>query len=93
MKNRNHYITSLLHPNHINLSSDQRGTPNQSKSFRVLQKITDTYNDDPYQNGSDQPAELQQPHYSRPLGPNDMNEGQFRKMRLNDPIQGMSINL
>lgn len=30
------------------------------------------------------PAELHQPHYSRPLGPNDMNEHQLRKLKLND---------
>lgn len=34
------------------------------------------------------PAELHQPHYSRPLGPNDMNEHQLRKMKLNDQNQG-----
>lgn len=70
------------------LFSDLRDTPNQSKSFRVLQKITDTYNNDPYDIDTVQAAELQQPHYSRPLGPNDMNENQLRKLRLNDRNQG-----
>lgn len=31
-----------------------------------------------------QPAELHQPHYSRPLGPQDMTEHQLRKMTLNE---------
>lgn len=30
------------------------------------------------------PAELHQPHYSRPLGPDNMNEHQLRKLKLND---------
>lgn len=36
-----------------------------------------------------QPAELQQPHYSRPLGPGDMTEAQLRKLNLIDwiPVQ------
>lgn len=34
-----------------------------------------------------QPAELHQPHYSRPLGPQDMNEHQLRKMKLNEGMR------
>lgn len=63
-------------------NSDARSTPNQSKSFRVLQQITDTMKMDPQE--YKKPAELHQPHYSRPLGPNDMNEHQLRKLKLND---------
>ena len=32
----------------------------------------------------DQPAELQKPHFARPLGPADMNENQLRKLQLTD---------
>ncbi|XP_031619249.1 uncharacterized protein LOC116338259 [Contarinia nasturtii] len=69
-----------------NRLSDIRSTaPNQSKSFRVLQQITDTMKMDPNESAAlNKPAELHQPHYSRPLGPNDMNEHQLRKMKLND---------
>lgn len=69
----------------IRYYSDARSTPNQSKSFRVLQQITDTMKVDPNEVAAySQPAELHQPHYSRELGPNDMNEHQLRKMKLND---------
>lgn len=69
----------------MNLNSDARSTPNQSKSFRVLQQITDTIKNDPNETVAlSQPAEFHQPQYSRPLGPNDMNEHQLRKMKLND---------
>ena len=34
-----------------------------------------------------QPVELHQPHYSRPLGPQDMNEHQLRKMKLNEGMR------
>lgn len=65
--------------------SDARSTPNQSKSFRVLQQITDTMKMNPNETAAfAQPAELHQPHYSRELGPNDMNEHQLRKLKLND---------
>ncbi|XP_055302930.1 uncharacterized protein LOC129568711 [Sitodiplosis mosellana] len=65
-----------------NRLSDARSTPNQSKSFRVLQQITDTMKVDPNETAA--PAELHQPHYSRPLGAQDMNEHQLRKMKLNE---------
>lgn len=60
-------------------------TPNQSKSFKVLQKITDTEKDKqlPIED-TNQVAELQQPHYSRPLEPADMNEKQLRKLNLSE---------
>lgn len=67
------------------ICSDARSTPNQSKSFRVLQQITDTMKIDPAELCAlHKPAELQQAHYARPLGPNDMNEHQLRKLKLND---------
>lgn len=69
----------------MKLDSDARSTPNQSKSFRVLQQITDTMKVDPDESVAlSKPAELHQPQYSRPLGPNDMNEHQLRKMKLGD---------
>lgn len=68
--------------------SDARTAPNQSKSFRVLQQITDTLKND-FDVDDGQPAELQQPQYSRPLGPDDMTEAQLRKLNLIDwvPVQ------
>jgi hypothetical protein len=66
------------------------GTPNQSRSFRVLQKITDTQGNDDVDNNNansqqeEQPSLLQQPHYARPLGPGDMNETQLRRLQLNE---------
>lgn len=54
-------------------------SPNQSKSFRVLQKITDHDTET-----ANMPAELQGPQYSKPLGPADMNENQLRKLQLNE---------
>lgn len=67
------------------MNSDARSTPNQSKSFRVLQQITDTVPLDKDEKVAlTKPAELHQPHFSRPLGPNDMNEHQLRKLKLND---------
>jgi hypothetical protein len=62
--------------------------PNQSRSFRVLQKITDTQADD--ENGTqnepvdDQPPQLQQAQFSRPLQYTDMNENQLRRLQLNE---------
>lgn len=53
------------------------GGPNQSKSFRVLQHITDTAErmstNSPVAISSDQ-AELHEPHYARALGPADGNQ-------------------
>lgn len=63
--------------------NQQPSTPNQSKSFKVLQKITDTERDHEVDN-SNEVAELQQPHYARPLGLADMNEKQLRKLMLNE---------
>ncbi|CAO1307363.1 unnamed protein product [Diamesa serratosioi] len=67
------------------------GTPNQSRSFRVLQQITDTFGGDDDSNSADEkveteedPMEIQQPLFSRPLGPNDMNENQLRRLQMSD---------
>lgn len=52
--------------------------PNQSKSFRVLQHITDTAERNAERNAAELvasgPAELQAPHYARTLGPNEGNQ-------------------
>lgn len=51
----------------------------------MLQQITDTLKNDPFDvHDVSHGAELQQPHYSRTIGQNDINENQMRKMRLND---------
>lgn len=55
-------------------------TPNQSKSFRILQKITDTI--DMLDNADeDQPSEMKQPHFSRQM---EANADQMRKLQLSD---------
>lgn len=46
--------------------------------------MTDTIADGQTSEEDTGPAELQQPHYSRPLGPADMNENQLRKLQLSD---------
>lgn len=84
-----HKPISNIHPPKRNeICSDARSAPtppNQSKSFRVLQQITDTMKMDPDESVAlKKPAELHQPHFSRPLGQNDMNEHQMRKMKLNE---------
>lgn len=67
-------------------NSDSRQTPNQSKSFRVLQQITDSMDKAEYDDLM-KPAELHQPLHSRPLGPNDMNEHQLRKLQINNNVE------
>lgn len=60
----------------------------------MLQQITDTMKDDPNESVAlSKPAELHQPQYSRPLGPNDMNEHQLRKMKLNNGKMIVKIRL
>lgn len=66
------------------------GGPNQSKSFIVLQKTLvepSGQEQQPQSNLDDEPGELQQPMYSRPLGPAEMNENQLRKLQLADKIK------
>lgn len=81
-----HSIPSLrMHP-FRDPNSDQgwggNTTPNQSKSFRILQKITDTIDmldkeADLYSAG----AEAQAPQFARQM---DVNEQQLRRMQLNE---------
>lgn len=49
----------------------------------MLQKITDTFGNDSEINEED-PVEYQKPHYAKPLGPNDMNESQLKRLQLNE---------
>lgn len=67
------------------------GGPNQSKSFRVLQHITDTAERlstaSPSSSAalvSSEPAELHEPHYARALGPADGN--QYKSSNYGKPI-------
>lgn len=57
----------------------------------MLQQITDTFGGDDDSNSADEkveteedPMEIQQPLFSRPLGPNDMNENQLRRLQMSD---------
>lgn len=66
------------------------GPPNQSRSFKILQQVTNTFGNDSDDNDSEQqridnePMQEQQPLYSRPLGPDEMNESQMRRLNLTD---------
>lgn len=79
--------------------SDARTTPTQSKSFRILQKITDTVDETngyhPNQTvdsmASTAEPQLQQPQYARQMSGQQVNAGhdlsnateQIRRMHLN----------
>lgn len=68
-------------------SSDQgwgNTTPNQSKSFRILQKITDTIDMLDKEAELYSAAEPQPPQFARQM---DFNEQQLRRMQLNDQDQ------
>lgn len=88
--------SSTHHPNYKQTqqirdpNSDQGwATPNQSKSFRILQKITDTIdmldkdNADLYNshNNNHNSGETQPPQFARQM---DFNEQQLRRMQLNN---------
>lgn len=65
------------------------GPPNQSRSFRVLQKICDGYSDAPDMNDNI-PMQYQQPKYSKPMSPGsgmDETEVNMQRMKLNDDDQ------
>lgn len=63
------------------------GTPTQSRSFKVLQKITDAYAaTDPCDMSDTVPMQYQQAHYSKPstpLGDVSVNNSMIQ-MKLND---------
>ena len=64
------------------------GAPNQSRSFKMLQQVTNTFGNDSddseveQQRADNEPMQEQQPLYSRPLGPDEMNENQMRRLQL-----------
>lgn len=66
------------------------GPPNQSRSFKILQQVTNTFGEDSDDNEAEQqrmdnePMQEQQPLFSRPLGPDEMNETQMRRLQLSD---------
>lgn len=71
------------------------GAPTQSRSFKILQQVTGTLNNDDSddneskpKNKSDEdddvPMQEQRAIFSRPLGPNDMNESQLKRMQFSD---------
>lgn len=66
------------------------GPPNQSRSFKILQQVTNTFGNESDENEAEQqrvdhePMREQLPLYSRPLGPDEMNESQMRRMQLSD---------
>lgn len=66
------------------------GPPNQSRSFKILQQVTNTFGHDSEESEVEQqridqePMREQQALFSRPLGPDEMNEGQMRRMQLSE---------
>lgn len=64
------------------------GPPVQSRSFKILQQVTNTFGSESDENEAEQqridnePMREQQPLYSRPLGPDEMTESQMRRMQL-----------
>jgi hypothetical protein len=71
------------------------GAPTQSRSFKILQQVTGTMGEDSDENSNEskpknksdddeEPMAEQKPIFSRPLGPNDMNESQLRRLQLSD---------
>lgn len=66
------------------------GPPNQSRSFKILQQVTNTFGNDSDDNEIEQqridqePMQEQRPLYSRPLGPDEMNESQMRRLQLSE---------
>jgi hypothetical protein len=69
------------------------GPPVQSRSFKILQQVTNTFGSDSDENEAEQqridnePMREQQPLFSRPLGPDEMNESQLRRMMSGDHAQ------
>jgi hypothetical protein len=71
------------------------GAPTQSRSFKILQQVTNTINDDSddsneskpknkHEDDDDAPMQEQTPIFSRPLGPSDMTESQLRRLQMSD---------
>lgn len=67
------------------------GAPSQSRSFKILQQVTNTLGDDSDDNNSeskqmldDTPMQEQRPIFSRPLETKDMNETQMKRLQLSE---------
>jgi hypothetical protein len=66
------------------------GPPNQSRSFKILQHVTNTFGDESDENEAEQrmldnePMQEQRALFSRPLGPEEMNENQLRRLQLSE---------
>uniref|UniRef100_A0A336MSD8 CSON005970 protein n=1 Tax=Culicoides sonorensis TaxID=179676 RepID=A0A336MSD8_CULSO len=78
---------------HQNWTNNPGGAPTQSRSFKVLQKITDAYSAaDPADMSDTVPMQYQQAHYSKPMSPgadgqSDNVDTSMRRMKLNDEDQ------
>lgn len=67
-------------------------TPNQSKSFRILQKITSTEDgNEDLINEMNQPAELQRPHYSRQMTTTNSPQQQTNNAAI-EQLHRMQLN-
>lgn len=66
------------------------GAPTQSRSFKILQQVTNTFGEESDDNEVEQqridqePMQEQKALYSRPLGPDEMNENQMRRLQLSE---------
>lgn len=65
------------------------GPPNQSRSFKILQQVTNTFGEDSDENEVEQqridnePMQEQRALFSRPL-PDELNENQMRRLQLSE---------
>lgn len=66
------------------------GPPNQSRSFKILQHVTNTFGEDSDDNEAEQrridnePMQEQRALFSRPLETEDLNENQMRRLQLSE---------
>lgn len=66
------------------------GPPCQSRSFKILQQVTNTFGNDSDESEAEQqridnePMREQQPLFSRPLGPDELSETQMRRLQLSE---------
>jgi hypothetical protein len=66
------------------------GPPNQSRSFKILQHVTNTFDDESDENEiehqriDNEPMQEQQALFSRPLRLDDVNENQMRRLQMSE---------
>jgi hypothetical protein len=66
------------------------GPPNQSRSFKILQQVTNTFGAESDESEAEQqridqqPMQEQRPLFSRPLGPDELAETQLKRMQLSE---------